>query len=133
MKLKVAPYLMIKNQEVSIDLWAYDGGMSNQQFRNDLGVSGQLVTYDTDSQWAQDAVDIGYTEAPHARMWVAAHARHQGDDNGDVSWARDKLLDHVTGLYRRPIAAIGNSRDFGGNLELMPPTAAHPPGAKGPP
>ena len=74
-RMKVAPWVMLSNQEASQDVWAVDAGVSNETFRvtgkADPGYVGlddskQLQTYTEAARWAQDHAEIGYTQRPGA-------------------------------------------------------------------
>jgi hypothetical protein len=135
-RLKVAPWIMLPNSQASMNLYARDMGADNLAFRTTLALSGQLETYATDDQWAQDPVEIGYTQTPTAMTWASAHIQHHGGTapGGDVAWLRAKLLSPLRGLYRRPseltvdVNNVGSDGEYGGNLEVMPPVPGHPLG-----
>jgi hypothetical protein len=132
-RLKVAPYLVLPNTQDAQVVYAKQDPVAfpNLDFIGDLtaALPGLVETYDTDTQWAQDPLELGYTETPRTFSWIAVHTLHQGDlPGGDVAWARDLLLDEATGLYRGPAGPASDSGDFGGNIELLPPTTNHPLG-----
>lgn len=104
-----------------------------------------------DTQWSQDNVEIGYAETPASKMHLSLYTRHHGDGvntfvcknpadskykfYGDGHWVREHLLGPGRGIYRSPCppdfsggASGWTSQDFGGNIELLPPTGKHPLG-----
>jgi hypothetical protein len=151
--LKVAPWMALPNtqdaevvfaQEFSSGVPAYMGGTPvllptpNDKFREDISdnlVASAFETFTTDTQWAQDDLEIGYAQTPLSAQRVAAYTRHHGSSEasvlgiGDAQWRRDLLIgpfpvvDDV-GIYRNPRSG-NNSGDYGGNIELLPPTANH--------
>ncbi|MFO0874693.1 MAG: protein-arginine deiminase family protein [Phycisphaerales bacterium] len=151
-RLKVAPWLMLPNVQEADFVFAQEfsvpvvGGMAaNDKFLQDIedGLpAGTLETFTSDTQWAQDDIEIGYSQTPRSSARVAAYTRHHGSDEdpvleggqpvGDAAWRRELLmgmnaLTDDVGIYRNPRGAA-DSGDYGGNLELLPPTTTHPLG-----
>ncbi len=131
-ELKVAPWIMLPNSQASISLYAIDAGADNKGFIDVLTKSGQLVKYSEtgNSQWAQDPVEVGYSSTPRRSIWVTGYTFHhtgQNDNNKEMAWVRENLLNEESGIYRLP--RVGeDSFDYGGDLELMPPTKKFPLG-----
>ncbi len=160
--LKVAPWIGQPNtlasevviaRETATKVPVFAGGVwglaavPNEKFLEDLAAglpAGQLTTFTTDTQWAQDDVEIGFSRTPGSEMRVAAYTRHHESDEdpipvipppgtiGDAAWRRDLLMGPNAiasdiGIYRNP-RKDDSSGDYGGNIEVMPPTAAHPLG-----
>lgn len=156
--LKVAPWIMLPNDQDAEKVFAQDytrlvpmlmGGVpvlvpkANTQFRTDLASglpAGMLEIYTSDTQWAQDDLEFGYSQTPHSALRAAAYTRHHGDDEdvvgglGDALWRRTLLMGPAAvaadvGIYRNPFdPATADSGDYGGNIELLPPTTFHPLG-----
>lgn len=136
-ELKVAPYLMLPNSQESEKLFVQEFA-GNAQFIMDLNTAigmAHVTKYATDSAWPQDDCEIGYTESPRNSLRVAAYTRHH--DNpievagglGDAQWILDKVIGADIGFYRNPFSLPADARDvafdYGGNLELIPPTTHH--------
>lgn len=156
--LKVAPWVMTPNtlqaerlfvQNFSVPITAPSGAVvmtPNAKFREDLegGLApNTMVEFTTDGQWAQDEIEFGYSQTPRSLQRVAAYSRHHGssDDQdiegasvmGDAQWRRDFLLGAAPvardiGHYRMPRPTGWDSGDYGGNIEMLPPTTNHPLG-----
>ncbi|MBM4113487.1 MAG: hypothetical protein FJ253_09000 [Phycisphaerae bacterium] len=134
-RLKVAPWIMVWNHRPSLELYAMNLGASNADFRDKIntGSGGQLVEYATGSRWAQDDIEIGYSETPRSRMHVTGYTLHHGstfEAAGGLGFAQfmiDLLLKEDHGIYRMPHPGapttddqkLAFSLDYGGNLELM--------------
>lgn len=147
--LKVAPWLMLPHTQASTEVWALDEGAVNASFRlnasadpgyRGLDHSGQLNTATIaaggGTQWFQDHVESGYYERPGGPKTVATF-RLPYNRGGLLQppWVPTNLLrsnfatfqhgvdmGHDTGS---PGSFAGN---YGGNIEILPPTAAHPLG-----
>ncbi len=156
--LKVAPWIALPNtldaeqvfaKTMSALIPAFDAAAGwivvptpNDKFLEDLesGLgAGQPKTFATDTQWAQDDVEIGFSRTPRSEVRIAAYTRHHGSGEdivakiGDALWRRALLMGATpvapnVGIYRNPMSAGANSGDYGGNIELVPPTATDPLG-----
>ncbi|MFO0829410.1 MAG: protein-arginine deiminase family protein [Phycisphaerales bacterium] len=154
--LKVAPWMALPNtlnadhvfaRPFSRGLPAYAGGAwvlnatPNDKFLEDLASglpANEPHEYTTDTQWAQDDMEIGFSRTPHSEQRVAAYTRHHGSDDapagglGDALWRREVLMGPTqiepnVGHYRNPRKG-DDSGDYGGNIELLPPTTKYPLG-----
>ncbi|HXG13257.1 MAG TPA: protein-arginine deiminase family protein [Gemmataceae bacterium] len=147
-RFKVAPWIMLSNRQASQEVWASDMGVLNERFRlraraepgyTGLDNSHQLrtVAYDgpNRSHWFQDHAEIGYTHRPGGpKVYATFRLPYDHPDAPQPPWVKDRLLGPGFGVFQlgRSLIvpqfreqAVGN---FGGNLEVMPPTATHPLG-----
>ncbi len=142
-RLKVAPVMLLSNDLDAEELYVKDLGAANKSMRDDLKavLGAKVKEYTTDTRWAQDDIEIGYTQTPRSSMHVTLFTRHHGssenqelfpgsDPIGDATFRRQYLLDKDRGLYRSPSRkdVDTDSFDYGGNLELLPPTSKYPLG-----
>lgn len=125
-RLKVAPYLMLPNTLDAQEVW-----MTTQSGANDIaakfGAAARRVT-ESVSQWFQDHVQIGYTAMPGQNMYVALRLPYSPTQD---TWPMTQLLGPGKGLYRFRNTEIydgSDSGDFGGNLEVVPPSDEWPLG-----
>jgi hypothetical protein len=143
-RMKVAPWMMISNQEPSTEVWAVDDGEANADLRHGvagtgyygLDDSGQLKTATVDEvatdvpQWFQDHVEIGYTQRPGGPKQYEVFRLPYSKDNGPMpDWPVTKLLGPGVGVFELgndlgPDSGDPNSHSgsFGGNLEILPPS-----------
>lgn len=143
-RLKVAPWIMLPHTVATTDLWTGDFGAWNLPFRSTaaadpgyrgLDDSGQLrlaPELEAQDQWIQDHVETGYTQRPGAAPVIATvRLPHQrGPDQPAWPWLH---LLGGEGAVLQMGGNIGTDADgtsspagsFGGNLELLPPTATH--------
>jgi hypothetical protein len=140
-KLKVAPWMMTANDQASTAVYAADAGKSNAEFLHNakadpgyfgLDNSGQLQTVNIQSavtdpgsrdQWLQDHIEIGFTQRPGGPRDSEVFRLPRPLDGGALAtWPLTKLLGPTVGVFAigRRLPA-GDSGDFGGNLEIMPP------------
>ena len=142
-RLKVAPLLLLPSTQPAEELWMLsydrpddpstafeDESAYNGVFRGTLEDSGLLRVYSGGGdRWSQDHVEFGYTHAPgrprtHVTLIMPRKSR--------VTWPREHLLGSDRGLMQfrdtvklDPGSGVG---DFGGNVDVLPPTAAWPVG-----
>ena len=99
-------------------------GLDNTGQLNVLGAA------DAFTQWQQDHAEIGWTQRPGGPKTHNAFRLPYDYEFGSPQppWLQTKLLAADIGIFQLGIALGGDSGDFGGNVEVMPPTAAHPLG-----
>ncbi|PWU14073.1 MAG: hypothetical protein C5B50_17965 [Verrucomicrobia bacterium] len=122
--IKVAPWMLLPNTSPSIEVWALDPGIDGdaKPMTDVLAKSGQLKrgAEPGGSQWFQDHVEIGYTERPRTEK-RQIHSAFRLPYGKQPTWPRDRLLSGATGIFQLGKSLGGDSGDFGGNLELLPP------------
>ena len=146
-EMKVAPWIALPNTQLSTQVWAakcpsIDSQMhpnpdSNDAFISVLTGTGQLSTvpYDitvpqnvleAETQWFQDHVEIGYTQRPGGRKVYSVFRLPYFTQ---PTWPLTRLLTDKIGVFQLG-KDLGNltSGDYGGNVELLPPTTANPLG-----
>lgn len=135
--LKVAPYIMLPNSQPSEKIIYMDHALNaafQAKFVAALG-AGHIVTYTTDTQWTQDDCEIGFSQTPLTSARVAAYTRHHGSQDevvgnkGDAKFLRNEFIASGHGIYRNPHNPTPGAgffdHDYGGNIELVPPTTHH--------
>jgi hypothetical protein len=142
---KVAPWLMISNAEPSTAVYAADDGARNASFRLNskadpgyvgLNNSGQLqevtirsVVTDpaNQDQWLQDQIEFGYTQRPGGpRDYEVFRLPRPTRPAGTLfNWPVDRLLSADVGVFSLGASVGGGGGDYGGNLEILPSTAAN--------
>ncbi|MDZ4831227.1 MAG: protein-arginine deiminase family protein [Phycisphaerae bacterium] len=154
--VKAAPWIALPNtlpaehvfaREFSRGIPAFNGGAwallatPNDKFIEDLASglpANEPHTFTTDTQWAQDDMEIGFSATPRSKQRVAAYTLHHGSSDGlagglgDALWRREILMgvnqiDPDIGHYRNPRDGT-DSGDYGGNIEVLPPTCTYPLG-----
>lgn len=127
-RLKVAPWIMLSRDQASEEIWAEDAGADNAEFRVGLAHSGQLHTAsapDSGTQWFQDHVETGFTQRPGGpKTHVVLRAPYNNIANQPV-WPLKNLLKKDVGCFQLGRSLGGDSGDYGGNLEVLPPNATH--------
>ncbi|MCB1356228.1 MAG: VWA domain-containing protein [Maritimibacter sp.] len=140
-RLKVAPWMMISHAQPSSQIWAESG---NWRFLNGAGPgtagldqSLQLQeSFERTNQWFQDHAEIGYTQRPAAgpvHTILRMPYGNAGDpDIRQAGWPVRRLLNGTSGVFQlannlHPSGSV-NPGDFGGNLEVQPPSAEFPLG-----
>ena len=153
--LKVAPWIMLPNTQPNAETWAVQeqNGL-NQAFDLSLAGSGLKTvpfnfnanTYDpvAGSQWFQDHLEIGYTQRPKGpQSYLVFRLPYAHNGPSQPTWPLSYLVQGRTGATGSAVGVgafqIGQnvaidqglpiSGNYGGNLELLPPTAAHPLGS----
>ena len=142
-RLKVAPLILLPNTQPTEDVWALsynrpddpstsfeDESAYNGVLQEALRDSDRLRVYtEGGDQWTQDHVEFGYTHAPGRPKTNVALVLPR---RSPVTWPRDHLLGRNNALlpFRNtvkldPGSGIG---DYGGNIEVMPPTSSWPLG-----
>lgn len=144
-KMKVAPWMMLPHTQASQQVWTIDHTW-NAPLRltasNDPGYFGlddstQLHTESSaalaGSQWFQDHFEMGYYQRPGGPGVNAILRLPYGAPQ--PAWPMHKWLKGNTALPAHDIGAFqlaaslgAGAGDFGGNVELMPPTPSHPLG-----
>jgi protein-arginine deiminase len=77
-------------------------------------------------RWIQDEMEWGYTETPRYRLPVVLHTPRQRELARDVQGLLAPDIGYFQ-PFRAPVAN-GGSLDYGGNLEVTPPTKQYPLG-----
>ena len=134
--LRVAPFVVLPNTQEAVEMWGRDSSLAD--FRPFIQDTVALHTYHTGGdQWTQDHVEIGFTHAPgrpktHVVLQLPrARLTTDGTEDDTPEWPRERLLAPDVGLFRFWNFHIDDgpsAGDFGGNIELMPPTARWPLG-----
>jgi hypothetical protein len=140
-RMKVAPWLMLPHTQESLQIWARNAGAINASYLftsaaapgyYGLDYSGQLNTVTTGfgTQWFQDHVEIGYTQRPGgpATQMVFRLPYFRGTGSVQPAWPQVQLLGPNVGTFQLGINLGAGSGDYGGNVEILPPTAANPLG-----
>jgi len=147
---KVAPWMMISNAEPSTQVWAANAGPLNAKFRRSdkadtgyvgLDNSGQLRTVkvpggitreEEQDQWLQDHIEFGFTQRPGGPKDYEVFRLPRQLVTGDLAtWPLTKLLAPDVGVFAigKEFADSGSatkvSGSFGGNLEILAPTATN--------
>ena len=142
-RLKVAPLLLLPSTQPAEELWMLsydrpddpatlfeDESAYNGVFENALEASGLLRVYsEGGDRWSQDHVEFGYTHAPGRPKTRVALIMPR---KSRVTWPRDHLLGRDSALlqFRDTVKLDAGSGvgDFGGNVDVLPPTGAWPTG-----
>ena len=142
-RLKVAPWLMLPNTSPSTAVWAADLGDKNKAFRLTPPGGGYVGLEDSNqlqvvvppaadpNQWFQDHVEIGYYQRPGTPPTPATFRLPYASQQ---PWPAAKLLSpgaaafQLGGGFWDGDGTQNQSGSYGGNLELLPPTAASPLG-----
>ena len=142
-RLKVAPLILLPNTQPTEEVWALsynrpddpstsfeDESAYNGVLSEALSGSERLRVYtEGGDQWTQDHVEFGYTHAPGRPKTNVALVLPR---RSPVTWPRDHLLGHDNALlsFRNTVKLDAGSGvgDYGGNIEVMPPTSAWPLG-----
>ncbi len=135
-KLRVAPLALLPNTQDAVEMWGRDSSI--EDFRPAIQDTVALYSYHTGGdQWTQDHVEVGYTHAPgrpktHIALRLPrARLTTDGIKDDTPEWPRERLLGPDAGLFRFWNFHLDdglNAGDFGGNIEVMPPTQAWPLG-----
>lgn len=140
-QLKVAPWLMLPHTQQSLEIWSADYGTSNAQYHFNasaaagyygLDDSGQLQLItgaDRGTQWVQDHAETGYTQMPGSYA-QQSHFRLPYFRGGPANptWGINRMLRPDVGAFQLGVSLGASSGDYGGNVEILPPTATHPLG-----
>jgi len=132
--LQVAPLILLPNTQPSHQVWVADDRPFNAPLLNALKTyagprSYQLETYPfsrSNDEWAQDHVAVGYTSAPGDQSLSVALALPHFTPSLPT-WPETKFLGKGHGVFTLGDLG-GDSGDFGGNLQVVPPTPAYPLG-----
>lgn len=135
-ELKVAPYVMLPNTQATEELWTSD---ASAPFLAGLDAEKTYAHTPQNDQWTQDHVEIGYTHAPgRPKTHIVLRLPRSFDDPATGTTAYDlpdwpvkELLKPDTGVFtfRNTVQYDhAGSGEFGGNLEVIPPTAKWPLG-----
>jgi uncharacterized repeat protein (TIGR01451 family) len=121
--LKVAPWMMLPHTNPSLEIWSRDG-TSSDSLNDKLKESRQLKkSPEPRGQWFQDHVEIGFTQRPTKDAGgrrVHSVFRLPYQSATQPLWPVKSLLEAKTGVFQIGQLA-GDSGDFGGDLELLPP------------
>ena len=142
-RLKVAPLLLLPSTQPAEELWMLsydrpddpataleDESAYNGVFEGTLEDSGLLRVYSGGGdRWSQDHVEFGYTHAPGRPRTLVTLIMPR---KSRVAWPREHLLGRDRALMQfrdtvklDPGSGVG---DFGGNVDVLPPTDAWPVG-----
>ena len=134
--LRVAPFVILPNTQDAVEIWGRD--LNLEDFRSALQDIVPLHHYQAgEDQWTQDHIEIGYTQAPgrpktHIVLQLPrARLANEGIEDDTPQWPSKHLLRRNQGLFRFwnfHITDGLNAGDYGGNIELMPPTQEWPLG-----
>ena len=138
-KLKVAPLILLPNTQTAERFFAmrakpvhYCQDLLSALSTPNPGQKWPVSIYQTDYQFAQDHAEIGYTATPWGSMHVAGRIAYEKKKVLiDAQWPHDWMAHKKAknfGVYRFPADETVGSGDFGGNIELLPPTKKHPLG-----
>lgn len=142
-EMRVAPFLTLPNSQPTQSIWAAQfipstGGAyaDNNAFRSGLSALGALQTYvsydsnsEVNNQWAQDHLEIGYTQMPGGeKTWTTFRLPYSRGLGSLPNWPVNGLLNSSTGQFSIGISLGADSGDYGGNVETLFPTATHPLG-----
>jgi hypothetical protein len=148
---RVAPWLIISNAQDTTQVWAANAASLNAKYRRTdkadpgyvgLDNSGQLkaVTIpggitrpEEQDQWLQDHIEFGYTQRPGGPKdyEVFRLPRTLTATAALPTWPLTRLLSPDVGVFAigKEFADSGSatsvSGSFGGNLEILPPTATN--------
>lgn len=135
-QLKVAPLILLPNTQKALQIWGKS--QSLEDFRLPLQDTVSLHSYYTGGdQWTQDHIEIGYTHAPgkpktHIVLRLPRSKLTTKKIEDDTpTWPKSNLIGPNTGLFRFENFQINqglNAGDFGGNIEIIPPTNSWPLG-----
>ena len=142
-RLKVAPLVLLPSTQPAEELWMLsynrpddpataheDESAYSGVFERALQDSGILRVYtEGGDRWTQDHVEFGYTHAPgRPRTRVALIMPRRSR----ISWPREHLLGPDSGIMQfrdtAKLDAGSGVGDFGGNVDVMPPTSTWPLG-----
>lgn len=134
--LRVAPWIMLPNSAPTEEVYVATGQYDNTNFiaelRTILGAIGVPAPQAYPAQqwqqaWAQDAMEIGYTQLPgQAPMSVVLQANRGGD--GFVRSLLKPNMGYITVGTPRPLSGPDQWADWFGNLEVSHATPTHPLG-----
>ena len=129
--LKVAPFLMLPHTQDAIRNFVVETSQPEsvafvQDFQAANANAGVTpVVVDEEDVWIEDEMQWGYTQTPRVTLPVVLHMHRQRELENEVA----ELLRPDIGYFKAfSYPANGNSLDYGGNLEVTPPTRAHPYG-----
>jgi len=124
-RLKVAPYMMLPNTQDATEVWMIDNPGSDDIAAMFGAVARRAIP--SGNQWFQDHVQIGYTAFPGQTVHETMRMPYGSQD----AWPTVYLSGPGRGIYRlrNTVAHDGaGSGDFGGNLEVVPPSDDWPLG-----
>ena len=134
--LRVAPLVLLPNTQEAAEMWGRDSSLAD--FRPFIQDMVALHTYHMGGdQWTQDHVEIGFTHAPgrpktHVVLRLPrARLTTDGIEDDTPEWPKEHLLAPDVGLFRFWNFHVDdglNAGDFGGNIEVLPPTSSWPLG-----
>ena len=135
-QLKVAPLILLPNTQQALQIWGKS--QSLEDFRLSLQDTVSLNSYYTGGdQWTQDHIEIGYTHAPgkpktHIVLRLPrSKLTTEKIEDDTPTWPKSNLIGPNIGLFRFENFQIHdglNAGDFGGNIEVIPPTKSWPLG-----
>jgi protein-arginine deiminase len=143
-RLRVAPFIMLSNLQEGTELYVREDVGQNERFIEQLGAAapeaGYTLTVIPQSAvdqrggvWCQDAMEIGFTQAPGQSMSVVLRANR----NLPLDEIPKRLLlgtDYgwfTCGSYRPELRERGSGNrwlDWYGNLDVSPPVPGYPLG-----
>ncbi len=140
-RMKVAPWIMLPHSQPSESVWVLDDP-GNASFRETASAEAGYVGLDHSgqmqalglaegaTQWFQDHGEMGYYERPGGAKVQAGlrlpYARGLLDPQ--PPWIQTRLLGPDFAIFQMGVDVGGGAGDYGGNVELLPPTPAFPLG-----
>ncbi len=123
-KLKVAPFILLPNNRPFKEVWENGTGnlIPNSKHHDEIDPRDK-------DQWTQDMIEVGYTQAPgKEKHFVVLRLLHHSVVRVH-EWPVKGLLESGTGVFNLiSDPDMENSGDYGGNIEVMPPTKDWPLG-----
>ena len=140
-RMKVAPWIMLPHSQPSESVWVLDTP-GNASFRETASADAGYVGLDHStqmqavglaegaSQWFQDHGEMGYYERPGgAKVQAGLRLPYRRNPPGpQPPWMQTRLLGPDFAIFQMGVDVGGGAGDYGGNVELLPPTPAFPLG-----
>ena len=124
--LRVAPFLLLDNTQAASQVFV---SADREGLAVPLQNSGVSVTLTTDgNQWTQDHVEMGYTHAPGRPKMQSSFRLPYENDGPPPDWPAELLSGPNAGVFSAGRSLGGGGGDYGGNVELLPPSDANPLG-----
>jgi hypothetical protein len=136
-RLKVSPLILLPNTQGTKELWT-GSHATNLDFRSGLDGERTYAMNARSDQWAQDHVEIGYTHAPGRPTTTITMRLPRAKRNAvgtliddTPAWPETHMLRKDFGLFRFRNTILhdnANSGEYGGNIEVVPPSTKWPLG-----
>jgi hypothetical protein len=141
-RMKVAPWIALPHTQQSIENWAANYGAINAPYLFTasaesgyfgLDASGHLQTIPSGiagTQWVTDHGEIGYTQRPGgpATQVLFRLPYFRGAGVPQPPWPQSLFLRPNFGTFQIGVNLGADAGDYGGNLEVLPPTPTYPRG-----